>query len=450
MHVLYVHQNFPAQFGHIARHLIKTRGWKCTFISETPAGVVDGVEKLQYKIAGGATKTTHFCSRTFENAVWHTDAVYTALKARPDIQPDLIVGHSGFGSTLFLPELYPDTPLINFFEYYYNPHDADSDMDFREDLGWAVPEIKYLRSRCRNAMILLDMQACDAAYTPTQFQKSRFPVEHLDKLQVVFDGVDREVYHGYAEELRPAVEARGTRTIAGVEMGPETRIITYCSRGFESMRGFDVFMKGAKKIYTQYPDVKFFVVGTDRIAYGGDEQYIAPHKSFKEWTLAQDEYDLSKFHFTGRLPAAELAKLLASGDLHIYLTVPFVLSWSMMDALSCGAVVLASATAPVREMIVDGENGLLFDFFDTDSLADKAVAVLKDPAAYRPLGRRAEEIIAEKYSLEAVLPKMLAMYDGAVTKRAAMPKAVRKGKTIAPHRVEANPVTVARRNPFAR
>jgi len=452
MHVLYVHQNFPAQFGHIARHLIKTRGWKCTFVSETPAGIVDGVEKLQYKIAGGATKTTHFCSRTFENSVWHTDAVYNTLKGRPDIKPDLIVGHSGFGSTLFLPELYPDTPLINFFEYYYNPHDADSDMDFRDDLGWAVPEIKYLRSRCRNAMILLDMQSCDAAYTPTQFQKSRFPAEHLEKLQVVFDGVDREVYHGYGEELRPAVGARGKRTIAGVEVGPETRVVTYCSRGFESMRGFDVFMKAAKKIYTQYPDVKFFVVGTDRIAYGGDEGYIAPHKSFKEWTLAQDQYDLSKFHFIGRMPSPELGKLLASGDLHIYLTVPFVLSWSMMDALSCGAVVLASGTAPVREMIRDGENGLLVDFFDTDAMAEKAIKVLQDPAAYRPLGRRAEEIIAEQYSLEAVLPKMLAMYDGAVTKRAGMPKAVRKTAKVMPveRAPEVNVKTGARRTPFAK
>ena len=452
MHVLYVHQNFPAQFGHIARHLIKTRGWKCTFVSETPAGIVDGVEKLQYKIAGGATKATHFCSRTFENAVWHTDAVYNTLKARPDIKPDLIVGHSGFGSTLFLPELYPDTPLINFFEYYYNPHDADSDMDFRDDLGWAVPEIKYLRSRCRNAMILLDLQSCDAAYIPTQFQKSRFPVEHLEKLQVVFDGVDREVYHGYEESLRPAVGARRTRTIAGVEVGPETRIVTYCSRGFESMRGFDVFMKAAKKIYTQYPDVKFFVVGTDRIAYGGDEQYIAPHKSFKEWTLAQDQYDLSKFHFTGRLPSPELGKLLASGDLHIYLTVPFVLSWSMMDALSCGAVVLASATTPVREMIRDGENGLLVNFFDVDALAEKAVKVLQDPAAYRPLGRRAEEIIAEQYSLEAVLPKMLAMYDGAVTQRAGRPKAVRKTAKVAPveRATDVNVIKAARKTPFAK
>ncbi len=451
MHILYVHQNFPAQFGHIARHLVKSRGWKCTFISETPAGIVDGIEKVQYKIAGGATKTTHFCSRTFENAVWHTDAVFNALKNRPDIQPDLIVGHSGFGSTLFLPELYPDTPLINFFEYYYNPHDPDSDMDFRQDLAWDVPQVKYLRSRCRNAMILLDLHASDSAYTPTHFQKSRFPAQHLDKLQVIFDGVDRDTYHGFNEELRPALSSRATRTIAGVEVDPETRIVTYCSRGFESMRGFDLFLKGAKKIYTRFPDVKFFIVGSDRIAYGGDETYIAPFKSFKDWTLAQDEYDLSKFIFTGRLPQPELGKLLATGDLHIYLTVPFVLSWSMMDALSCGAVVLASGTAPVQEMIRHGENGLLFNFFDTDELADKAIEVLKDPAAFRPLGRAAEQIIARDFSLDAVLPPMLKMYDDAVARRAAMPKAIRKRPAASSAGAPKPPASdmSAKKSPFA-
>ena len=151
-----------------------------------------------------------------------------------------------------------------------------------------------------------------------------------------------------------------------------TRVVTYVSRGFESMRGFDIFMRSAKLIEEQYPDVVFIIVGTDRIAYGGDESYT-DGKSFKEWVLAQDSYDLSKFHFVGRLPAAELGPLLAATDLHIYLTVPFVLSWSMMDAMSCGAVVLGSATSPVKEMIRDGENGLLADFFKPEEFADKAV-----------------------------------------------------------------------------
>jgi glycosyltransferase involved in cell wall biosynthesis len=264
-------------------------------------------------------------------------------------------------------------------------------------------------------MILLDLQTCNAAYTPTGFQKSRFPSEYLGKLETIFDGVDRSIYHGYEETLRPPLDQRGIRRIAGVDVPPDKRVVTYVSRGFESMRGFDRFMQVAKRIYQQFPDVVFLVVGSDKVAYGGDEEFIAPHKTFKEWTLARDQYDLSKFHFLGKIPPADLGKLLAATDLHIYLTVPFVLSWSMMDAMSCGAVVLGSSTAPVREMIRDGENGLMADFFDTDALAAKAVEALRDPAAARALGRAAEQMIVERYSLEAVLPRMLQMYERAAS-----------------------------------
>jgi glycosyltransferase involved in cell wall biosynthesis len=219
------------------------------------------------------------------------------------------------------------------------------------------------------------------------------------------------------------------------------------------MRGFDIFMKAAKRIYTQHPDVLFFVVGSDRIAYGGDESYIAPYKSFKDWTMAQDQYDLSKFVFTGRMLPPDLGRLLASSDLHLYLTVPFVLSWSMMDALSCGAVVLGSSTPPVREMIRDGENGLLADFFDADEMAEKALKVLADPAGYRPLGRAAEAGIVRDYSLEAVLPRMLKLYEDGVNRRAGMPRAIRK-RTEAPRSVvaSADGVAIAKpsRSPFFR
>ena len=450
MHVLYVHQNFPAQFGHIARHLVDKLGWQCSFVSQTPGGVVGGINKIEYKVGGGATKQNHFCSRTFENTVWHCDAVYRAMKARPDVRPDLIVGHSGFGSTLFLRELYPTTPIINFFEYYYIPHDPDSDMDFRKDLGWPTSELKYLRSRCRNAMILLDLQTCNAAYTPTEFQRSRFPAEYQGKLETIFDGVDRSIYHGYEETLRPPVGERGIRRIGGIDIPADKRVVTYVSRGFESMRGFDVFMKTAKKIYQQFPDVVFLVVGSDKVAYGGDEEFIAPHKTFKEWTLAQDQYDLSKFHFLGKIPPAELGRLLAAGDLHIYLTVPFVLSWSMMDAMSCGAVVLGSDTAPVREMIKDGENGLIASFFDTDALAAKAVEALRDPAAARAMGRAAERTIVERYSLDALLPRMLELYDRAASMKLKGWPPPPPAPVPPPRVIPAAPARpAARRTPFA-
>jgi glycosyltransferase involved in cell wall biosynthesis len=416
MHVLYVHQNFPAQFGHIAHRLVQTHGWRATFVTQATSGEIAGIERVQYKLAGGATASNHFCSRTFENTVWHCDGVYQALKARPEIKPDLIVGHSGFGSTLFLRELHPDVPVLNFFEFYYHASGPDTDMGFRTDLNWPLTDAHLQRARCRNAMILLDLQNCVAGYTPTRFQHSRFPKEYAPKLNVIFDGVDRALYHGHGEALRPAVSRRDVRQIAGATISPTTRIVTYVSRGFESMRGFDVFMRSAKRIAQEYPDVLFVVVGSDRICYGGDENHVTPYKTFKEWVLARDQYDLSKFLFVGRLPPPQLARLLAASDLHIYLTVPFVLSWSMMDAMSSGAVVLGSNTAPVREMIRDGENGLLADFFDVEAFVAKAVRVLRDPADFRPLGRAAEQMIAEQYSLDVVLPKMVSLYERAATR----------------------------------
>jgi glycosyltransferase involved in cell wall biosynthesis len=416
MHVLYVHPNFPAQFGHVAERLVQM-GHRCTFVSTTPAGQVGGIEKIQYTPAGGATKNTHFTSRSFENAIWHCQAVYDALLRRTDIVPDLIVGHSGFGSTLFLRELFGATPILNFFEYFYRPHDPANDMNYRTDLGWPTLPQQYQRARCRNAMILLDLAECQAGYAPTEYQRSLFPAEWRGKIDVIFDGIDRSIYHGYGETLRPALAERGVRAIAGVEVGPQTRVVTYVSRGFESMRGFDIFMQVAQRIIEQADfDVRFIVVGEDKIAYGGDENYIAPHKTFREWVLSRGKFDLGRFSFVGRVPPEELGRILASGDLHIYLTVPFVLSWSMMDALSCGAVVLASDTPPVREMIRDGENGLLAGFFDVEGMAARAIEALRDPAAHRPLGRAGEAMIESHYSLEVVLPKMLALYERLCTR----------------------------------
>src|SRR5262245_15537216 len=276
MHVLFVHQNFPAQFGHIADYLARHKGYRCTFVSEKPAGRAGAIECLQYRLQGGATRQNHYCSRTFENAIWHTHAVYQALQARPDIQPDLIVGHSGFGSTLFLRELY-SCPIINYFEYFYRP--TQSDMDFRPD--FPSPELDRLRARARNAMLLLDLENCDRGYSPTQWQHDRLPKEFHDKVRVIFDGVDTNVW-------KPGEAASSSsRTIGKLTFPPETRIVTYATRGMESMRGFDIFMKFAKRLSDRRKDVIFLIAGQDRVCYGGDDK-VTGKKSFKDWVLSQD------------------------------------------------------------------------------------------------------------------------------------------------------------------
>lgn len=175
------------------------------------------------------------------------------------------------------------------------------------------------------------------------------------------------------------------------------------------MRGFDVFMKIAKRLCDARDDVVFVVVGEDRIAYGGDHRFTGG-MTFKQWVLSQDDYDLNRILFMGRVPPHQLAQLFSLSDLDIYLTAPFVLSWSLMNALACGATVLASDTAPVREMIRHGENGLLFDFFDVDKAVDLASGVLDSPGDYATLRDRAKCLIESQYSLEVCLTKMLQLY----------------------------------------
>jgi glycosyltransferase involved in cell wall biosynthesis len=395
MHVLFVHQNFPAQFGQLATYLAKQHDYRCTFVSQRPAARVGPIECVQYQLKGGATHHSHYCGRTFENAIWHTHAVYEALRSRPDVKPDLVVGHSGFGSTLFLRDLY-DCPVINYFEYFYRPR--HSDMDFRPEFPSA--EVDRLRARARNAMLLLDLENCDLGYSPTQWQRSRLPRLFHDKVRVIFDGIDTNLWRPMPGLPRQV----GERVIPD-----DVRIVTYVARGMESMRGFDIFMRMAKLLCERRNDVLFVVVGQDRVCYGGDQK-VTGKMTFKEWVLSRDQYDLSRFVFTGLMPTPALAQLLAMTDLHVYLTVPFVLSWSLMDALACGATVLASETAPVREMIEHEKNGLLVDFFDVEGFAAAAGRVLDAPGKFKPLGQAGVEMIRSRYSLDVCLPQHLQLY----------------------------------------
>jgi len=396
VHVLFVHKNFPAQFGHVAAHLVERLGWGCSFVSETEPGTVAGIRKIQYRPHGGATEQTHYFARTFENAVAHAHGVYEALEPlRGELRPDLVVGHSGFGSTLFLHELWPDVPIVGYFEYFYRPH--GSDLDFRPD--FPALEEDVLRSRARNAMILLDLEECRGGYSPTHWQRSLCPEAYRAKIQVVHDGVDTQVWHP-----REKVAARAT-----LGLDPDARVVTYVSRGLESMRGFDVFMRAAKRICESDPRAVCLVVGEDRVAYGGDLKRVGG-TSFKEHVLAQDDYDLGRIRFLGQIPPATLAQVLCAGDVHVYLTVPFVLSWSLLDAMACGCAVLASDTEPVREVVRHGENGILVDFFDHEGLAAAALDVLANPPAYAHLGKAATETVRSTYSLDVTVPQLVELY----------------------------------------
>jgi len=404
MHVLFVHKQFPGHFGHLARYLSQRARIECTFVYSSlpdrfkgrlPEGLDQGIRLIPYQ-SRGAARDTHFCNLHTEISMWHCEAVYKTMKARPDIKPDVVVGHSGFGTGLFLPDLY-HCPYVVHCEYFERPEKPR--LFGRPE--FPPSEVDILRARTQNATNLLNLQACTAAYSPTAWQRSLFPAEYQHKIRTIFDGIDRELWQ------RRAVPRR----IRNVSISEDTRIVTYCAYGLEAARGFDIFMKVARRICDARKDVLFVVVGAERPYYGEDLRFIS-EKSYVQHVLAAGEYDLSRFLFTGQILENELVEILSLSDLHIYLTVPFVLSWSMMDALACGCTVLGSATPPVQEIIRHEQNGLLAGFDDVDELTRQALRVLNDPAAFHPLGEAGTRLIDEHYSLERTAPRLLQLFQG--------------------------------------
>jgi glycosyltransferase involved in cell wall biosynthesis len=419
MNIVFVHKEFPGHYGHLAHLLAERHGFECTFVynrlparyeqaggdqvlglqSVKAAGahgdpVHRGVRMVRYESRGASRETNPFAIH-FDISMWHNQAVHEALQARPEIRPDLVVGHAGFGTSLFLADLY-DCPLLSYCEYFYRTRDCD--LDFRPE--YPPSEFDILRHRTLNVTTLLNLDASAAGISPTRWQRSTFPAEYQPKIRTIFDGIDTALWF----------RREPLKRIAGRSIPREAKVVTYVSYGLEPTRGFDVFMRVAKRISQARDDVIFVVVGADRTYYG-QQQLRLGAPTFLEHVLAQDHYDLDRFVFTGQILEDDLAKILSRSDLHVYLTVPFVLSWSLMDALACGCTILASDTAPVREMIRHGENGLLAGFDDVDSLAAQVLRVLADPEACRPLGQAGIRMIHEEFSVEIVLPRIKAFYE---------------------------------------
>jgi glycosyltransferase involved in cell wall biosynthesis len=405
MHILFIHPNLPAQFGHIAHYLATRHGFRISFLTRRKARS-DAIEILNYQPRGGANRNTNFCSRTFENYVWNSGAVFSALRNNPQLRPDVVIAHSGFGTSAFV-KYAIDAKVISYCELFYD--DSPDFQPFRP--GDQEPLRLRLRSRGRNAMMLLDLHSADRGYCPTKFQRSTFPREYQSKLATVPDPIDTAIW-------RPRDQTRLPRKIGSVEIPPNAKIVTYVSRGFERLRGFDIFVEVAARLCKLRSDLLFVCVGSDRVAYGPPDQFSG-YPSYKEMVLSKAGVDRSRFIFPGYLPPPDVASILAFSDLHIYLTEPFVLSWSLLNALACGCIVLASDTPPVREVICSGRNGLLRDFFDIDGFVTAALDVLDNPAQFAGLRIEAARRIQERHAMEVAVPRLLRFIEDTIGRRPA-------------------------------
>jgi glycosyltransferase involved in cell wall biosynthesis len=399
VNVLFIHDAFPAQFGQLALELSRDRGWKCRFLvqslSSCPTPTPEMLKAVELHLVPKSAE--HRSSdgipwpQIFGHYLDQCKTIHDTIKAMPHLRPDLVVAHGGRGApSLFLREVV-DCPIVIYCEYYFAR--SHRDISYRIDLPPAEPAPFFPRSI--NAPTLATLVDCDAGYSATHWQKQSFPAKFHSKIEVHFDGIDTALY-------RPGPEPRriGARSI------PEgTRVVTFASRGLESIRGFDVFMKVARRICKARSDVIFVVAGGEEIHYGWDKLHTG-NPSFKDWVLKGQGDDLDRFIFTGRVLPEHLAAIFRLSDLHIYLTAPFVLSWSLLDAMASGCVVLASDVPPVREVVEDRQNGLIEPLFDVDRLTETALRVLEDPAAFAPLGRAARATILEKFSLEVCIPPL--------------------------------------------
>lgn len=413
--MLFVHRAFPSQFGQVAARLIEERGWQCAFLSTAPRGTTAGIRRIQYKPVGKTRSTTHELAAHFDDTIRHAKGAYDALlPLRGELSPQVIVGHSDLGPVLFLRELFPEAAFVGYFEGFGHPR--GSELDFRAD--FPAREDDLLQARASNAVLLLDLEECDAGYSPTRFQHGLLPTVYQPKVRVIHDGIDTRVW-------RPRREPN--RVVRDLTFDDNARIVTYVSRGLESIRGFDVFMQVAKRLCDADPRVVVLVAGEDKVFYGRDLEFIQAD-SFKAHVLSHDDYDLDRILFLGHVPATTLRQLYRASNLHVYLTVPFVLSWSMLQAMACGCPLLGSRTAPVEEVISDGNNGLLRGFSDLDGLTQAALGVLDDRELQARIGRAARETIRERYSLEVTVPRLAELFETAATARSK----ARKTRTLRP------------------
>jgi len=301
--------------------------------------------------------------------------------------PDVILAHPGWGEALYAKDIFPNAKLVSFFEFYYQADGADVGFDPAEP----VSVDDRARTRTRNALHLLNLDACDIGVSPTHWQKSRHPTVYHDKIRVVHEGVD-------AQLMQPDPQARFTLP-NGTVLRRGDPVITYVARNLEPYRGFHVFMRTLPEILQRNPQAQVVIVGGDEVSYGNKPKDTPNWREAMQKELGE-RIDASRVHFTGKLPYLQYRALLQISAVHVYLTYPFVLSWSMLEAMSCGCLLVASRTAPVEEVIEHGKNGLLVDFFDQAALVEQVSEALSQPNRFSEIRHQARQTVLQRYTVE--------------------------------------------------
>ncbi len=400
MKALFIHQNFPGQYKHLAPKLAAMgHRVKALCVNEV-RGTMPGVDIIRYPIARGTSPNIHPLVAEFETKVIRGEACARAMRKLKEqgFTPDIILAHPGWGEAMFAKEAFPTAKLLSFIEYYY----AAEGQDVNFDKEFAKRKFEDdMRTQTKNANSLLALNAMDWGVSPTAWQRDTNPRLFRDQISVIHDGID-------TDRLRPDSQASFTVPGGGPTFTVGDELVTFVNRNLEPLRGFHVFMRALPAILDARPNARVVIVGADGKGYGGGAG------GWKDRMIKElgGRLDLSRIHFVGRVAYPDFISLLQVSSAHVYLSYPFVLSWSIMEAMSLGCLVVGSATAPVREVITDGETGLLADFFDIGSLSAKVIGALADPAGHMAIRRAAREHVVAHYDLQSVcLPAQLRLIE---------------------------------------
>lgn len=400
MKVLFVHQNFPGQYLHLARHLAADPGNEVVFITQRQDARLARVRNVVYKPARRVTQGVHHYVQDTEAAVLNAQAV---ARAALDLKeggfvPDVMLGHNGWGEIWYLKDVFPNTPLLGYFEFFYRLKGADVGFNPADPVIFDSGP----RLRTKNLGNLLALDAVDWGYCPTRWQHSLYPKHYQSIISVVHDGIDTAI-------ARPDEAAVLHLPEAGITLRAGDEVVTYVARNLEPYRGFSTFMRSLPTVLSRRPHARVVVVGGDGVSYG-----VPPRdgRSYKQAMLDElgDSLDLTRVHFLGKVPYATYLKVLQISRAHVYLTYPFVLSWSMLEAMSAGCLVIGSRTAPVEEVVRHESNGVLVDFFDHTEVSDRVVQALEDRRAHDQLRANARQHVVQNYDLSRIcLPAQVAL-----------------------------------------
>jgi glycosyltransferase involved in cell wall biosynthesis len=380
--IVFIHQNFPAQYRLLVRHLADSPGNTVYFITQPNNNRMRGVIQLIYRRETGPRQGCHPFTHEIDDAIRTGTAVADVCRMLRDqgVRPDIIVGHNGWGETLYVKDVFPEVPVLAYFEFFYHASGVDVGFD---------PEYASLfhsdpsRLRAKNATNILGFEAADWGHTATRWQRSLYPQAMRRQITAIHEGIDTDV-------LKPDPKAWIQLARGGLRLTAKDEVITYVSRSLEPYRGFHSFMRALPEIQRRRPRAHAVILGNDGVSYGPP---ATPGMVFREIMLRElgDRLDHSRIHFLGQLPYASYINVLQVSSVHFYLTYPFVLSWSCIEALACGCAVVGSSTPPVLEVLKDGVNGLLVDFFSYEEIAERVDEVMDHPDRMREMRRAARK-----------------------------------------------------------